>query len=242
VKFQYFYASLFSPKNQEISMKFSPLSVVMGLTTATVVSTTVMTAPAKAATFQLASGVTSVFLDLPTLSTVGLNLTGASNAVPPVSSAYLVGFPITPATDFKFSFGDTGFAPVSGTIEHTGSVTFNNLLTLGNFSIGFDPARASAIASGFFVKDTITTNAILFDVGIPSNLSFDDTTLKLDLVADLLVSPELAGILENSALAGAEIGAASINGEAVPEPTTILGALAAGGLITAARRRKMAKQ
>jgi hypothetical protein len=223
-------------------MKFSPLSVVMGLTTATVMSTVIMPAPAKAATFQLASGVTSVFLDLPTLESVGLTLTGANDTVPPVSSAYLVGFPITPATDFKFSFDAAGFAPVGGTIEHTGSVTFNDVLKLGNFSIGFDPGRASAIASGFFVKDTITTGAILFDVAAPSSLSFDDKTLKLDLVADLLVSPELAGVLENPALIGAEIGAASINGAAVPEPTTIIGALAAGGLITAARRRKAAKQ
>lgn len=222
-------------------MKFSPLSVVMGLTTATVVSTVVLPAPAKAATFQLASGVTSVFLDLPTLESVGLTLTGANDTVPPVSSAYLVGFPITPATDFKFSFDAAGFAPVSGTIEHTGSVTFNDVLQLGNFSIGFDPGRVSAIASGFFVRDTITTGAILFDVAAPSSLSFDDTTLKLDLVADLLVSPELAGVLENSALIGAEVGEASINGEAVPEPTTIMGALAAGGLIAAARRRKAAK-
>ncbi|MGQ9870901.1 hypothetical protein, partial [Leptodesmis sp.] len=80
-------------------MKFSPLSVVLGLTTATVVSTVIMPAPAKAATFQLASGVTSVFLDLPTLESVGLTLTGTNDTVPPVSSAYLVGFPITPATD-----------------------------------------------------------------------------------------------------------------------------------------------
>jgi hypothetical protein len=212
----------------------------MGLTTATAISTVVLPAPAKAATFELASGVTSVFLDLPTLASVGLNLTGANGTVPPVSSSFLVGFPITPATDFKFSFGDAGFAPVSGTIEHTGSVTFNDMLTLGNFSIGFDPDRISAIASGFFVRDTITLGAILFDVATPSSLSFNETTLKLALEADLLVSPELAGVLGNTGLTGAEIGAASINGEAVPEPTTIMGAVAAGSLIAAARRRKAA--
>jgi len=222
-------------------MKFSPLSVVMGLTTATVVSTVIQPAPAKAATFELASGVTSVFLDLDTLSSVGLDLTEANGTVPPVSSSYLVGFPITPETDFKFSFDNGVFAPVSGTIEHTGSVTFNDALTLGNFSIGFDPDRASSTASGFFVQDTITLGAILFDVAPPSSLSFDEKTLKLDLVASLLVSPELAGVLGNDALIGAVVGEASINGEAVPEPTTIMGALAAGGMIAAARRRKAAK-
>jgi hypothetical protein len=223
-------------------MKFSPLSIVMGLTTATVVSTVVLPTPAKAATFELASGVTSVFLDLPTLESVGLTLTGADNIVPPVSDAFLVGFPITPATDFKFSLKDGVFAPVGGTIEHTGSVTFNNALTLGNFSIGFDPSRVSAIASGFFVRDTITLGAILFDVAAPSSLSFDEKTLKLDLVADLLVSKELATVLGDVQLAGAEIGAASINGEAVPEPATIMGAIAAGSLMAAVRRRKAAKQ
>ncbi|MGQ9873527.1 hypothetical protein, partial [Leptodesmis sp.] len=87
---------------------------------------------------------------------------------PPVSSAYLVGFPITPATDFKFSFDQTGFAPVSGTIEHIGSVTFNDVLKLGNFLIGFDPGRVSTIASGFFVRDTITTGAILLMWPLPA--------------------------------------------------------------------------
>jgi hypothetical protein len=198
-------------------------------------STVALPEQATAATFVLENGVTSVFLDLPTLQSVGLNLTGTNGIVPPVSSAFLVGFAITPATNFTFTT-EGGFAPISGTIEHSGSVTFNNALTVGNFSIGFDPARAIGNASGFFVKDTITTGAALFDVAAPSSLLFNESTLKLDLTADLLVSPELAGVLGNTGLAGAEIGAASINGAAVPEPTTMLGALIAGGFLAARRR------
>uniref|UniRef100_A0A832H175 PEP-CTERM sorting domain-containing protein n=1 Tax=Oscillatoriales cyanobacterium SpSt-402 TaxID=2282168 RepID=A0A832H175_9CYAN len=220
-------------------MKFNQIPAVLGVATAAVVSTIAMPEQATAATFQLASGVTSVFLDLPTLESVGLQLTGATDVVDPVSSDFLVGFTITPATTFTFTT-DGGFAPVSGTIEHTGSVTFNSALTVGNFSIGFDPVRAVGAASGFFVRDTITTGAILFDVAAPSSLSFSDQTLKLDLVADLLVSSELAGVLGNPGLAGAEVGAASINGTAVPEPTTMLGALAAGGFLAA--RRRLAKK
>lgn len=210
-------------------------SAIFGVATAALVSVVAMPEPAKAATFVLESGVTSVFLDLPTLQSVGLTLTGATGTVPPVSSDFLVGFTITPATNFTFTT-DGGFAPVSGTIEHSGSVTFNNALTVGNFSIGFDPARAIGSASGFFVQDTITTGAALFDVAAPETLSFSEQTLQLVLQADLLVSPELAGVLGNSALAGAEIGAASVNGAAVPEPATMLGALAAGGFLAARRR------
>lgn len=217
-------------------MKFDQIAAIFGATTVAVVS---VIAPEKAtaATFQLSSGVTSVFLDLPTLQTVGLSLSGTTDVVPPVSNDFLVGFEIAPQTTFAFTT-DGGFAPVGGTIEHTGSVTFNNALTVGNFSIGFDAARALGNASGFFVRDTITTGAILFDVAAPESLLFNEQTLKLDLKADLLVSPEFAGVLGNVGLAGAEIGAASINGTAVPEPTTMLGALAAGGFLAARRRLK----
>lgn len=216
-------------------MKCDLSPAVFGVATAAIVSMVALPESATAATFVLETGVTSVFLDLPTLQSVGLNLTGANGVVPPVSGDFLVGFPITPATNFTFTTAG-GFAPVSGTIEHSGSVTFNGALTLGNFSIGFDPARAIGNASGFFVRDTITTGAPLFDVAAPSSLLFDETTLQLALTADLLVSSELAGVLGNAGLAGAEIGAASINGAAVPEPTTMLGALAAGGFLAARRR------
>jgi hypothetical protein len=212
-------------------------SAIFGVAVASLVSIAATPEQATAATFTLGSGVTSVFLNLPALQGVGLNLTGATDTVPPISSDFLVGFTITPATNFTFTTAG-GFAPVSGTIEHSGSVTFNNALTVGNFSIGFDPARAVGNASGFFVRDTITTGIALFDVAAPSSLSFNEQTLNLDLAANLLVSPEFAGVLGNSGLAGAEIGAASINGAAVPEPTTILGALAAGGLLAARRRAK----
>ncbi|MDX2229857.1 MAG: PEP-CTERM sorting domain-containing protein [Leptolyngbyaceae cyanobacterium bins.349] len=220
-------------------MKLYPYSAVFGVATAAIVSVVATPEQTQAATFTLETGVTSVFLDLPTLQSVGLNLTGASGTVPPVSGDFLVGFTITPPTNFTFTTAG-GFAPVSGTIEHSGSVTFNNALTVGNFSIGFDPARAIGSASGFFVRDTITTGAALFDVAAPESLAFNEQTLKLDLVADLLVSPELAGVLGNAGLAGAEVGAASINGTAVPEPATIFGALAAGSFIAA--RRRLAKK
>lgn len=221
-------------------MKFHPVPAIIGFATATIASVVVSPTKADATTFKVLSGVTSVTLDLPTLESVGLSLTGANGTVPPVSNDFLVGFPITPQTTFEFSFDDqAGFAPVGGTIEHSGSVTFNNSLTLGNFSIGFDPARAVGSASGFFVRDTITTGAPLFDVATPSSLTFDEP--DLEIIGNLLVSPELAGVLGNTGLTGARVGAASINGAAVPEPATILGVLAAGGFLAASRRRAMQK-
>lgn len=79
---------------------------MIGLATVTsVVSAAMAPVTAKAATFQLTSGVTSVFLDLPTLqSAAGLNLTGATDTVPPVSSSFLVGFPFTSATELYLQF------------------------------------------------------------------------------------------------------------------------------------------
>jgi hypothetical protein len=217
-------------------MRFNQLSAILGVTTAAIASTIVAPAAAQAMSLQVVSGVTSVFLDVPTLQSVGLSLTGASNTVPPVSNNFLVGFPITPATTFSFDFGTAGFAPIGGTIEHTGSVTFNNTLTVGNFSIGFDPVRAIGSASGFFVRDTITTGAILFDVATPSRVSLTNDT-NLNISANLLVSRELAGVLNNASLTGATVGSASVDAVAVPEPTTLLGALVAGAFLADTRRR-----
>jgi len=219
-------------------MKFYP-SAIFGAATAAIVSFVALPEQANAATFSLQSGVTSVGLDLRTLGSVGLNLTGSSGTVPPVSSDFLVGFTITPNTTFTFNnSGSSIVPPFSGTIEHTGSVTFNNALTVGNFSIGFNPARAIGSASGFFVRDTITTGAVLFDLAAPRTAAFNEQNLGVNVVGDLLVSPELAGVLGNSSLTGARVGAASINGQAVPEPTTIAGVLAATGFWAARRRAR----
>ena len=67
-------------------------------------------------------------------------------------------FPITGTTTFQYTAGT--FAPFSGTIEHAGTVSFNaNTLTIGNFTIGFDAARAGATTSGFFVADNVRSRA-----------------------------------------------------------------------------------
>ena len=162
----------------------------------------------KDGTASVRSGTTSVFLDLPLLeSAAGLKLTGASSTGTPASASYQVGFPITKASDYRYAINP--FAPVSGEIEHTGTVTFNNAITVGDFSIGFDAARVSSAKSGFFVRDNVGGLGILFDVGTPKAATISGTQFKVE--ADLLVSPEFAGALGKSALTGADVGNALVH-------------------------------
>ncbi|NER79720.1 MAG: hypothetical protein F6K42_09075 [Leptolyngbya sp. SIO1D8] len=106
-------------------MRFSPLPIVLGATTAALTFTGVVSSQAQAMTFSVDSGITSVFLDTETLSSVGLTLTGTVGEVAaPVSDEFLVGFDIAPETDFTFS-DEAGFTLLGGSIEHTGGGVFN---------------------------------------------------------------------------------------------------------------------
>ena len=140
--------------------------------TAMTVSATIFATPAYATNAQVESGVTSVFLDFETvLSPLGIDLAGADDVVDPTSDDFLVGFTITDDSDFTFAAEDT-LTPLSGTIGHTGSVTLaidtlTEDLTVGNFVIGFDADRASDTATGFFVQDTLSLGAVLFDITNP---------------------------------------------------------------------------
>ena len=157
------------------------------------------------AEYVLESGVTSVYLDFDLLEDVaGVTLVSAdSDATPEPRPASLpefqVGFEITEETDF--SFEPVGFVPVGGSIEHDGTITLavgGTQVTVGEFSIGYDPTRESETASGFFVADTLDDDlglGILFDLGIPETATVAGPTGEdFDLGdADLLLSPELAG-------------------------------------------------
>ncbi|WP_253274266.1 esterase-like activity of phytase family protein [Myxosarcina sp. GI1] len=169
--------------------------------------------------FAIDSGTTSVFLDLPLLeSAAGLSFTGAKSEGEPFSDKFQVGFPITEETDFSF---EIPFAPVGGAIEHSGTVSFalnEGEITLGNFSIGYDPARVSETASGFFVADTLEDSLgleILFDVGAPGKVSATPKDLKI-AEADLLLAPEFAEALELSNLSGADVGDTRIDASVIP--------------------------
>lgn len=194
-----------------------------------------LVSPAALAQNAVAGGQTNVLLDLELLEeAAGLALTGASAEViaPGNLGPDSVAFGITPGTTFEY---EDGLASFSGTISHTGTITFNDTVTVGDFNIGFDAGRVDSAAgtSGFFVASTFGgTGLILFDLGTPSSVTAIPG--ELTVAGDLLVSAEFAGFLGNSALTGADVGDALV--QAVPGPG-VAAVLAAGGFLTARRRR-----
>ncbi|MEH1797090.1 hypothetical protein [Nostoc sp.] len=215
-------------------MRFSQFAGIVSSTTAAFISIAPM--QVQAATFKVISGVTSIDRDHEDiLKGIGLTLTGSNNTVAPIPSNYLVGFNIDSATNFTFS-DEGGFTPLSGTIEHTGTVTFNNQTTVGDFSIGFAPGRTTKDASGFVLRDTFSLDTILFDLSLPEPAAFDGKNLTIPDVK-LLFSPEFAKILGNPDLTGVFAGTARIDAQvaAVPEPDSVLAVLAAGVALLATR-------
>ena len=83
-------------------------------------------------------------------------------------------------------------------------------LELGNFTIGFDASRVSDTTSGFFVADNVSAGIPLFDLSNPEMVESADGTLTIS-GADLLVSPELADVLGDEDLIGADVGDARID-------------------------------
>lgn len=185
-------------------------------------------------------GQTSVALDTTLLSNAaGLDLSSVSgDVISPGDIPDSVAFGINARdaavlpTDFTYNPGT--LAPFSGTIEHTGSVFFNSdTVEVGNFTIGFDANRVAGVNSGFFVASTTGVSAILFDIGGPNGLTATNSALVID--ADLLVSPEFAAFLGDTALTGADVGDAQVNAIAVPEPGSAAALAIFGGLMM--RRR-----
>ncbi len=178
----------------------------------------------------VAGGQTSVVLDTETLAAAAsLELSGVSDAViVPGTLEGSVAFPINARdagdgllpTTFSYDTGDF-LGTFSGTIEHEGSVLFNDdTVEVGNFTIGFDPARAGTLggnASGFFVASTVGIEAILFDVANPSGLSAN--LLGAQIEADLLVSPEFGAFLFDNGLSASDLAGADV-GDALVEALT----------------------
>lgn len=198
------------------------------------------TATASAGFVQTVGGQTNVLLDLALLqAAANLQLTGVSNGVitPGNLGANSVAFVITPPTSaslpttFRYDTADF-FGTFAGSINHRGSITFNNAVTVGNFEILFD--------NGFKVADRVGGLGVLFDIALtgatPSAATFEAT-------GNLLVSANFASLLLQLGLAsanltGADVGDASIQGfnSAVPTP----GAMAMLGVavLSAGRRRR----
>ena len=201
-------------------------------------------------------GQTNVVLDTALLSSAAsLNLSSVSpDVISPGSLAGSVAFGINSRTaatlPTTFAYNPATFpagGSFSGTIEHQGSVFFNaNAVEVGDFTIGFDGARAGTLggaASGFYVASTTGIAAILFDLGVTSA---DPQPATLDVGANLLVSPEfgsflLANGLSSTNLQGADVGDALVEATVVPEPAAALLALFAIGAGAVGRRRGSVK-
>lgn len=191
-------------------------------------------------------GQTSVALDTQTLSSAAsLDLSGVSpDVIAPGSLDGSVAFGINPrdAATLPTTFGydpSDFLGTFGGTIEHTGSVFFNDdTIEVGNFTIGFDSGRVGGDRSGFFVESTAGIAAILFDVGAPSVL--EPAADSLTIRADLLVSGEFGQFLIDNGLSSANLAGAVV-GDALVEasvPAPAAGVLlAAMGAVSARRRR-----
>ncbi|MEL6763481.1 MAG: serine hydrolase, partial [Cyanobacteria bacterium J06607_6] len=181
---------------------------------------TVSPPPNDPGSFQVVSGATSLFLNFSLFESAGLVIQDATPTADPFSNQFQLGFEIADSTDFQFE--SVPFTPMSGTIEHTGDISFliggDALVTIGNFSIGFDGDRVSDTASGFFVADTLDNalvTDILFDISVPSRLIVENDELTL-ADADLLLAPEFADALGLSEAAGTDVGDTRIDAEMVP--------------------------
>ncbi len=190
-------------------------------------------------------GQTSVALDFDALeSAAGLTLSSVTpDVISPGDLPGSVAFGINSRSGMlptTFSYDPSDFlGTFSGTIEHSGSVLFNSdAISVGDFTIGFDAARAMGAASGFFVESTAGLSAILFDVAAPSALSA--TSSELSIQADLLVSSEFAALLLNEGLASSDLTGVTV-GEALVSATVPAPGAAAlfglGGLALTRRQR-----
>ena len=184
-----------------------------------------VTAEPVATLAQIDTGTTSVALDLPLLeSAAGITLVEADSEGEAFSEDFQVGFPIEDSSYFTFEIDP--FAPVSGAIEHSGTITLGlngEEVTVGDFTIGYDPTRVSESASGFFVADTTEDDLeleILFDVGIPNTLNPSAESITI-AEADLLIAPEFAAALEAEDLTGADVGDTRIDATAIAPEITI---------------------
>lgn len=109
-----------------------------------------------------------------------------------------------------------------------GVITVDQII-VGDFEIGFDASRVSDTTSGLFVADTVSGLGTLFDISTLSleQLDAGEGTLSVG-PADLLLSSELATVLNLPELAGADVGDARIDALVAPTDTESLFSVVGG--------------
>jgi len=195
---------------------------------------------AQATSIQVEGGQTSVLFGNGALASLGLEITSVTPNVKGALGPNSVSFGINPrdaigdALDTSFRYDSPNFAPVSGAIEHSGRVQFNGNIEVGDFTIRAAEGRPDG-TSGFVVESTYGLMGILFDIANPIIEAFDNS---LVIAGDILVSPELAGILEIDA-AGVDAGMALVvaHSAIVPIPAAAWMFGSALGLLAWVRRR-----
>jgi hypothetical protein len=178
-----------------------------------------------AAAIQVEGGQTSVLFGNGALDALGLSITSVTPNVGGNLGPNSVSFGINPrnaiggALDTTFIYDSPNFAPFSGAIEHSGRIQFNSAIEVGDFTIRAASGRPTG-TSGFVVESTFGLNAILFDIANPIIEAFDNS---LVIAADILVSPELARVLEDMDLAGVDAGMALVDATStvVPIPAAV---------------------
>lgn len=175
----------------------------------------------QSGTFSVAEGTTSLFLDFSLLETAGLIIQNTTPTATPFSNQFQLGFEIADSTDFRFD--SVPFAPLGGSIQHTGEIEFlfgdDALLSIGDFEIGFEGDRITETNSGFYVADTLEDGLgldILFDISNPERLIIQNDELTL-ADADLLLAPELAQVLGLNDFVGADLGDTRIDAVLSPD-------------------------
>ena len=150
-------------------------------------------------TYEIESGITSIFLDLPLLEEVGnFQLAEIDSEVEPVSDDFQAGFTILDESDFSFGLED-GFTPIDGTIQHQGSLTFDVLHP--EITVDFE---GEELAAGTMISDqydymgmTISTTSeygvMLFDTNNPTG---DDLDLMASDLGNVAIVSEDGNITE----------------------------------------------
>ena len=206
-----------------------------------ILTITIFSSASQAQSTELTGGTISFNLDEDELSAVNLVFFGTMDSVPTTRGDEFIGFNINSRGDAisptTFAYEANDLTPVSGTIESTGSISFNSGATsFGNIRLGFDEDRITGPNSGFFGESTAGTfTGIVFDISNGSNVNALASGLTIE--GGISLSPELAGAIPGST-AGTNIGTFAIDATAaVPEPSS-LGCVAILGIMTTLRRRR----
>lgn len=215
-------------------------SWMAGVGPVAVVTIAVSAGVARADVVYTVGGQTNVLLDLALLqAAASLQLTGISDGViapgnlGPNSVAFTITSPVSAEFPTTFRYDANDFSGTfAGSINHRGTVTFNNAITVGNFEIFFD--------NGFKVADRQSGLGVLFDIAVTSATP---TVAEFNATGNLLVSSNFAAILQqlglaSSNLTGADVGDAWIQGFNSPIPAPGAIALLGIGSLFGARSRR----